>query len=201
MKMKMKRLLGLLLSLTLVPGMLPGMSLTAYADGEPSVPISPANNGTVSKESSTSYASDKVPGTGAIPAPGAPTDDGWNGGYVYYGKYDGINPTKYRVLDKGATEFGGNTMFLDCDSILYYDQFNENNGLGNVWADSGVKTGLNGEKFLNKAGNFSDIEKAAIASSTVSEHDLVEADDKNTNEAGKVAPWTYGAFLEICAPQ
>ena len=171
--MKMKRFLGLFLSLALVLGMIPGVSLTALAAVD---------------------ASDKVPGTGAIRDPGAPTDAGWNGDYVYYGKYDGSNPTKYRVLDKDATEFGGNTMFLDCDRILYYDSFNKHNSQGNVWADSDVKTGLNGEKFLEKPDNFSNIEKAAIASSTVSEHDLVGAADKNTNEEGKVASWTCSAF-------
>lgn len=171
-----KRFLSILLSLMLVLGLMPGMSLTAYADGEPSV------------------TTDKVPGTGAIRDPGAPTDDGWNGSYVYYGNYDGSNPTKYRVLDKNAAEFGENTMFLDCDSILYYDSFNKNNSQGNVWAGSNVQTGLNGEKFLEKTGNFSDIEKAAIASSTVREHDLVKADDINKNEEGKVAEWTYNAF-------
>ena len=34
MRMKMKRFLGILLSLALVLGLMPGMSLTAYADGD-----------------------------------------------------------------------------------------------------------------------------------------------------------------------
>lgn len=46
-------------------------------------------------------------GTGAIHNPVAPSNDGslWTGSYVYYGKYDGTNPTKYRVLDKASTDF------------------------------------------------------------------------------------------------
>ncbi|MBP5605131.1 MAG: hypothetical protein J6X60_06270, partial [Ruminiclostridium sp.] len=45
-------------------------------------------------------------GTGAIanPTSGA---GGWS--YVYYGTY-GDNSVKYRVLDKAATQFCGNTM-------------------------------------------------------------------------------------------
>ena len=37
MNTKMKRFFGILLSLVLVMGMMPGMSLTAYADGQPYV--------------------------------------------------------------------------------------------------------------------------------------------------------------------
>ena len=37
-----------------------------------------------------------------------------SGSYVYYGKYDGENPTKYRVLDKASDKFGvtGGSLFL-----------------------------------------------------------------------------------------
>ena len=48
MKIKMKRLFGILLSLTLVLGLMPGMSMTAYAEAKlPTVTISPENAGTV----------------------------------------------------------------------------------------------------------------------------------------------------------
>ena len=105
-------------------------------------------------------------GTGAITNPTAPskTTDAWTGNYVYYGKYDGTNPTKYRVLDKASNDFGvtGKSLLLDCDSMLYESSF----GSTNVWANSDVKAGLNGISFLDKAGNFTDVEKGAIAESS-----------------------------------
>ncbi len=61
-------------------------------------------------------------GTGAIGNPAVPEtkDSPWTGSYVWYGKYgEGDNqpePVKYRVLDKSATKYGGNTLFLDCDT-------------------------------------------------------------------------------------
>ena len=59
-------------------------------------------------------------GTDVIKNPTAPTasTDTWKGSYVYFGTYGG-NPVKYRVLDKNTTVFGGTTMLLDCDSILW----------------------------------------------------------------------------------
>ena len=48
MKIKMKQLFGILLSLVLTIGLMPGMSMMVYAaDGEPSVGISPVGAGTV----------------------------------------------------------------------------------------------------------------------------------------------------------
>lgn len=57
MKIKMKRLLGILLSLALVLGLMPGMSMTAYAEPVlPPVTISPDNNaGTVTTGTSGPY--------------------------------------------------------------------------------------------------------------------------------------------------
>ncbi|MCR4586485.1 MAG: DUF6273 domain-containing protein [Lachnospiraceae bacterium] len=102
-------------------------------------------------------------GTGAItnPTSGA---GGWS--YVYYGAYGG-NAVKYRVLDKAATEFGGNTMLLDCDSTLLTRRFDDDS---KVWADSEIKSWLNGDVFLgdedDPQGAFTLQERAAIASST-----------------------------------
>jgi len=45
MKMKKKRLLGILLSIALVVGLMPGMSLTAYADGETEIAVLPTSAG------------------------------------------------------------------------------------------------------------------------------------------------------------
>ena len=99
-------------------------------------------------------------GTGTITNPVQPanTTDAWSGSYVYYGKFDDTNPTRYRVLDKASDKFGvtGGSLFLDCDSTLYDAAFdndgNANTGAGatkaNEWAYSDVKVGLNGESFL-----------------------------------------------------
>ncbi len=99
-------------------------------------------------------------GTGAITNPVEPTtcEDYWRGSYVYYGKYDGTNPTRYRVLDKASGDFGvyGGSLLLDCDSVLYDEYYNytHNNEEGGLfWADSTVKTGLNGDSFLTKEGS------------------------------------------------
>ncbi len=112
-------------------------------------------------------------GTGAIgnPVPPEDKDTPWTGSYVYYGKYDGINPTKYRVLDKATTKFGGNTLFLDCDSTLYTAKFDSDGAFNaeghdpNEWAYSDVKKGLSGNAFLEKDGCFTGLEIKAIAES------------------------------------
>ncbi len=135
-----KAVLSVMLSFAIVMGIIPGTDfvIPAHADGDKTI---------------------SGLGTGAIanPASGA---GGWS--YVYYGTYDG-NPVKYRVLDKAATEFGGNTMLLDCNSILLAHRFDDDS---NVWANSEIKTWLNGNDFLNKDTVFTTAEKTAIASST-----------------------------------
>ena len=89
-------------------------------------------------------------GTSVIANPTEPTatTDAWQGSYVYFGTY-GENPVKYRVLDKNTTVFGGTTMLLDCDSILWAGSnpssaFDDNS---NEWANSNIRTYLN-ETFL-----------------------------------------------------
>lgn len=111
-------------------------------------------------------------GTSVIANPTAPTatTDAWQGSYVYFGTYGG-NPVKHRVLDKNTTVFGGTTMLLDCDSILWAGTNSDGQSSAfddgsNVWADSSIRTYLNGT-FLTS--NFSTTEQNAIASSTKSE--------------------------------
>ncbi len=104
--------------------------------------------------------------TGAIGNPIAPGDpgdtSGWTGSYVYYGTFNG-EVMKYRVLDTHSNEFGGNTMFLDCDSNITCEYFDDDS---NAWDDSEIKTWLNGDDFFGRAGVFTVQERAAIASST-----------------------------------
>lgn len=140
-----KRWLVLLMSLCLIGTMLP---VTARAENSSPAPV----NG-------------KGLGVSIIADPTAPaaTTDEWKGSYVYFGTYNG-NPVKYRVLDRTTTDFGGTTMLLDCDSILWKNDLNSRfDDRSNVWADSEIKTYLNGT-FLS--GNFTDLERAAIAASS-----------------------------------
>ena len=86
----------LLITLALLALQLPGMGLTK------------------------AYAADKSItglGTGSIQNPVNGNTDGltaWTGSYVYYGKYIG-KPVKYRVLTTRSSDFGGNSMLLDCN--------------------------------------------------------------------------------------
>ena len=147
----LKRGLASLLAVVLVVGMLPmmpgNMATVKAADGDKTI---------------------AGLGTSVIANPTEPTatTDAWQGSYVYFGTY-GENPVKYRVLDKNTTVFGGTTMLLDCDSILWAGSnpssaFDDNS---NDWANSNIRTYLN-ETFLTN--NFSAVEQSAIASSTKS---------------------------------
>lgn len=141
----------------------------------------------------TAYADKTITGlgTGTIGNPAAPASatSPWSGSYVYYGKYDN-NPVKYRVLTNSTTLYGGTTMLLDCDSVLYKSEFGGNN----TWAGSTVYNGLNGDSFLTKDGNFTDAEKNAIASSTRASHSLVAGEGDT-----QVTSWTKGTFENYVA--
>lgn len=101
--------------------------------------------------------------TSVISNPVAPVDkdSNWRGSYVYFGTYNG-NPMKYRVLANRTSDFGGTTMLLDCDHILYQVGFDKYNGGTNVWNTCQLKSELN-STFLNS--NFSEMEQSAIAES------------------------------------
>ena len=86
--------------------------------------------------------------------------------YIYYGNYDGEHNTRYRVLTNNTRKYDMNnntqSMFVDAEHVLYYEAFDDDS---NVWAGSNIQSKLNGSSFLNKSGNFTDIEKDAILSS------------------------------------
>ena len=118
-------------------------------------------------------------GSSRMASPKKPTaaSDAWKGSYVYFGKYDGT-PVKYRVLCPSTARFGVSSLFLDCDSILYYDSFDKdgvpNSGATkpNEWAYSDIRSTMNGSSFLTKANCFTAIERNSIAKSTISSHKL-----------------------------
>ncbi len=174
----------------------------------------------VNEEKETDYASTPVEiylwnaptvkqmnfGTQGIIDPAVPNSasDTWKGCYVYYGNYDAggdgtAEPVKYRVLDASTTDYSADgttqTMFLDCDSILYYTPFDRDNTYSNVWKDSPIYTSLNGAGFLNKDGVFTTAEKNAIAKSNVDPHALTTDSATGVN----VASWTQRVFVNYVA--
>ena len=100
-------------------------------------------------------------GTGTI---ANPSIGNWN--KVYFGSKE--DPILFNVLQVNETHFGGNTMLLDCASILEYQKFdkdqkpNEGAKKANEWAHSDVRGWLN-DAF--KSGRFTTAEISAIAES------------------------------------
>ena len=139
--------------------------------------------------------------TDVISSPKAATmNSRWTGGFVWYGKYDS-EPLKYRVLSPKTTTYGESSIFLDCDTVLYEAAFDADGSLNsgatklNDWKNSDLYKGLNGSSFLTKTDGFKDVERNAIASSTVSGHTLVTG-----TGAGQVAEFTknaYGKYIPL----
>jgi len=103
-------------------------------------------------------------GTGSISNPAGA--DQWC--YVYYGTYLALlggspYPVRYRVLDKAATEFGDNTMFLDSDAVMIYMPFDSQD---NKWANSDLKRHFNEDITQT---NYYPAEILAMANSTKAE--------------------------------
>ncbi|WP_081646649.1 Ig-like domain-containing protein [Butyrivibrio sp. AD3002] len=110
--------------------------------------------GTFLTQNVTAQAADKgftCFGTRLIGNPGV----GKSWAYLYYGKYDG-QPVKYRVLRMDTTDFGGRTMLLDCDSILYKESFSH---------PTRSYHDLNSDYFLHNRSVFTAMEESAIAAS------------------------------------
>ena len=98
-------------------------------------------------------------GTSGIAGPVTPKskDASWSGSYVYFGK-DAQRPIRFRVLAPSTSAFGGTTMFLDSDSIL----FDWESGRSNLWVNSEIKYVLNEVFYVD---TFTNSEKNAIATS------------------------------------
>lgn len=146
----------------MVLSLVPGMSITALAEETTDKTVAGLGTSAIGNPTSTET-----------------TASAWAGSYVYYGKYDGTNPTKYRVLDKASSDFGvsGGSLLLDCNTALYMDRFDSSSS--KEWSKSSLRTGLNGDKFLTKSGNFTEQEKAAIASSTKTEKSANDGPGQN----------------------
>lgn len=124
----------------------------------------------------TKSATNTTLGTSGIDAPTAPAnkDAVWTGSYVWFGQYDkdylgnahAKEPIKYRVLAPYTEDYGGKTMLLDCDWVLWKDKFDDHVPLTNVWKDSSIKAKLNSAAFLLDDSYFSPAERNAIAKST-----------------------------------
>ena len=172
----LKRLLATALSAMMALTMLPHAagSSTVYAD-----PMTTEWEKTV-----TGLSSDGI----KAPTLSSNSSVRWLGSYVWYGHYDG-KPVRYRVLSPKTTEYGGTTMLLDCDSILYDSVYDETKN--RPWIISDVESGLNGEQFLTAEGVFTFMEREAIAPSVKDQHDLVVGESK-----GNVDAWTQSNFGE-----
>ncbi len=128
-------------------------------------------------------------GTAGIATPkSGESNSPWSGSYVWFGRYEG-EPVKYRVLAPKTTSYGGTTMLLDCDAVLFYEPFGSYGSASDAWLRSNLKSYLNGSGFLTKEGVFSAQEINAIAKSTKQSKALTVG-----NKAGNVASWTKEAF-------
>lgn len=132
-------------------------------------------------------------GTSKIKEPSAPADKdaAWSGSYVYFGSYGG-NPIKFRVLAPETDVYGGSTLFLDSDAVLFNKAFDSTIPYSNVWDGSDIQVELNGS-FLTDS--FTESEQDAIFDSTIDTHDLVVG-----TGAGQVAldtQYRFGQFVAL----
>lgn len=103
-----------------------------------------------------------------MPGIAKPTSTGsdaaaWEGDYVYFGKFGG-EPVKFRVLNPTETNYGGNTMLLDSDSVLKQMQYSTGYDVG--WGWSPLKTWMNGSTSGQFLEGFTAAETNSIAAST-----------------------------------
>lgn len=95
-------------------------------------------------------------GTGVMSNPVAPQSekDPWAGSFVYYGNFWDA-PLRYRVLSREK-------MLLDCDTTINEYSYHLTSKINMGWRDSDIRKWFNGDKFLNKEGVFTTIEKDSL---------------------------------------
>ena len=167
MTKKIKKPMGMLLSLIMVVSMFVAFPVTAQAGQEIEIIIvTPTHDGDFIKtEENTTL------GTSVIGAPSSNSSNTtWTGNYVYYGAYASA-PVKYRVLAPYTTAYtesgedaGKATMLLDCNET--YGSNISFATSSNVWANSTLK------KYMNNPGQnqyvFSgctEVEKSSVVGS------------------------------------
>ena len=125
-------------------------------------------------------------GTSQIAKPSAPdVNKSWSGSYVYFGQYN-YEPIRFRVLSPLTTVYGGRTMFLDSDKILFNDVFDSESHDSNIWKDSQIKRKLN-VTFFNSS--FTPWERLAV---TVS-----KAPGSKAYASGSYAEYMYGQTVAL----
>ena len=133
-------------------------------------------------------------GTGVIANPTVPTsvDDPWAGSYVYFGAYDD-SPVKYRVLDKESTDFGGTTMLLDCDTILWAgsDPSSVFDSDSNVWRYSDI------EKYLNSGFSYSTTGFLTTSFSIPEQNAIAYSKKLSAIEGKDGNGWSYLAWTNL----
>jgi len=95
----------------------------------------------VEKESNADFVKTKVNTTLTTSQIGSPSqpesyESAWSGSYVYYGK----SGLKFRVLSPKTSDYGGTTMLLESDNVLFKRSFDDNS---NVWDKSELKIYMN----------------------------------------------------------
>lgn len=113
---------------------------------------------------------------------------------VYFGQFEG-RPIAYRVLpvstDTQTIDSGEDCLLLDCDSVLLTKEYDADNKKNegqvhrqNEWKGSDLEAWLNGTDFLENSSVFSDVERAAVATTSL-------AECRQVYSAGR---WTYEDF-------
>ena len=172
-----KRLLAILLSVMMIAGLqaLTGGYETAHADTD--IPWEKTVAGLSPKKCMCAY------------VPGQEERDTWSGSFVWFGTYGNV-PIKYRVLALETTAYGGKTMLLDCNNVIFTEAFdndgypNAEDAKANEWKYSDLKSALNGSSFLYRENGFTDQERNAIMSSYAEGRPLQRGSD-----------WTKEAFV------
>ncbi|MBE5825569.1 MAG: hypothetical protein E7307_02930 [Butyrivibrio sp.] len=128
-------------------------------------------------------------GTGAITDPqyAKSENDPWRGSYVWYGfeweNTDNIQEeVRYRVLDAKTDRFGGDTMFLDCDTVIGWNSPNTHRfpkGTENPsYSTYPLRAALNDCNNDKEFQFLQEDERWALAPSTIATHKI---DDRQPN--------------------